>query len=101
MFEVIITVSFDKWLKRLKDVSGKASILQRVRRIGMEGHFGDFKQLTDAVFELRITKGPGYRVYYLQQDRTVILLLGGTKSTQEKDIKKAIAIASEYKVQGI
>jgi putative addiction module killer protein len=96
MPETLITDPFDRWLKRLKDTGGKAAIIQRIRRVELDGHFGDHKQLSDMLFEMRIPKGPGYRVYYLQAGHKTVLLIGGTKKTQTADIKKAMVIADKY-----
>jgi len=87
---------FSKWLLKLKDIRGKVAIIRRVKRL-RAGNFGDHKSVGDKVSELRITIGPGYRVYYTQQkDEIIILLIGGDKSTQSKDIEKAKEIAKEY-----
>lgn len=89
MFIIKQTDSFSKWLKKLKDVKGKVSILRRIDRMRL-GNFGDFKPIANHLFELRIHTGPGYRVYYTQKgDEIIILLLGGDKSSQQDDIKKA------------
>ncbi|MDY0122923.1 type II toxin-antitoxin system RelE/ParE family toxin [Sulfurimonas sp.] len=97
MYLIRQTEIFSKWLHKLKDVSGKVSIIRRIERI-KSGNFGDSKSVGDEVFELRITTGPGYRVYYTKRDdEIVILLLGGDKSTQSKDILKAKQIKEELK----
>ena len=86
------TAKFSQWLTDLKDVKAKAKILTRIRQATL-GHFGDTKPLSDGVSEMRIHFGPGYRVYYAREGRTVYLLLsGGDKSSQNKDIKTAIAM---------
>ena len=96
MYKVKETDHFSKWLLKLKDIKGKVSIIRRVKRIQL-GNFGDHESLGNNVNELRITTGPGYRVYYTQKDSDIILLLiGGDKSTQEKDITKAKEMAKEY-----
>ena len=85
-------VPFDSWLLDLKDVRAKARILIRLKRIEM-GNFGDTKSVGEGGCELRISEGQGYRVYYGRKgNELVILLCGGNKSTQSKDIK----IAKEY-----
>lgn len=79
------------WLRKLRDVQAKAAIIRRLNRLEL-GNFGDFKPLREGVYELRIDTGPGYRVYYAQSGKTVVLLLcGGTKRTQDADIEKAVA----------
>jgi putative addiction module killer protein len=82
-------IPFDDWTSGLKDQRGKQRILARVRRLtfGLEG---DWKSVGEGVRELRISEGPGYRVYYGWDGQTVILLLcGGDKSTQQQDINTA------------
>jgi putative addiction module killer protein len=96
MYEIKEHKLFSKWLLKLKDIRGKVTILRRVKRL-KAGNFGDHKSVGDKVSELRITTGPGYRVYYTQQgDEIIILLIGGDKSAQSKDIEKAKEIAKEY-----
>ena len=91
------TAIFNKWLSKLKDIKGKVSIIRRIERM-KKGNFGDYKGLGDEVSELRITVGAGYRVYYtVKDDEIIILLLGGDKSSQNKDIKKAKELAKELK----
>ncbi|OFZ78641.1 MAG: hypothetical protein A2583_06955 [Bdellovibrionales bacterium RIFOXYD1_FULL_53_11] len=88
---------FGRWLGSLKDAQGKAAIIARIRRIEIAGNFGTYRYLTQGVFELKIAVGQGYRVYFgLQQGFVVLLLLGGNKSTQERDISKATRLWQEY-----
>ena len=88
--------TFNKWLETFKDTVGRARILDRIDRV-RDGNFGDTKPVGDGVFELRFSFSPGYRVYYIRQgDTVVILLCGGDKSSQDKDIKRAKRIAQEY-----
>ena len=96
MYKLKETSYFSKWLVKLKDVKGKISIIRSVKRISA-GNFGDHKSLGDNVSELRITSGPGYRIYYtMKETEVVLLLIGGDKSTQVKDIEKAKNLAKEY-----
>jgi len=96
MYKVKESDLFSKWLVKLKDVQGKVAIIRRVKRV-RAGNFGDHKSLGDKVSELRITTGPEYRVYYTQQgDEIIVLLVGGDKSSQSKDIEKAKEMAKEY-----
>ena len=89
------TDTFSRWLTKLKDIQAKVSILRRIERV-KEGNFGDYKSICADVSELRITTGPGYRIYYTKKDdEIVILLVGGDKSTQSKDIQKAKQLAEE------
>jgi putative addiction module killer protein len=84
---------FDKWLKRLRDERAIGIIARRIDRLHT-GNFGDFKPVGEGVKELRIDTGPGYRVYFVQRGAvTIILLIGGDKSTQQADIAKAQKLA--------
>src|ERR1700716_1949808 len=95
MFEVMRTEAFDKWLKELEDQDGAARITARIARLSM-GNFGDYKPIGDGLSELRIDTGPGYRVYYTRRGKTLYLLLcAGDKSTQQKDIKRALEILGQ------
>lgn len=87
-----------EWLDSLKDKQGQAKILTRIRR-AETGNFGDHKGVGEGISELRITHGPAYRVYYGIDDSgdLIILLVGGDKSTQEKDIEKARSYWQDYK----
>ncbi|RLA71354.1 MAG: type II toxin-antitoxin system RelE/ParE family toxin [Epsilonproteobacteria bacterium] len=96
MFIIKETQIFSKWLLKLKDTRGKVMILRRIKRL-TRGNFGDHKSVGNSVSELRITTGPGYRVYYTQRESEIIvLLIGGDKSSQSKDIEKAKDLAKEY-----
>ena len=97
MLEILQTDEFIKWMKRLRDADARARINVRIRRISLTGNFGDAKPVGDGVYELRIGYGPGYRVHYSQRGNEIILLLiGGDKSSQQKDIDKAKKLNSEY-----
>jgi len=87
---------FETWMQKLKDKRAKAQILIRLDRI-QASNFGDHKSVGNDVYELRITEGKGYRVYYAHEGNTIILLLcGGSKATQSKDIKLAKRYWSDY-----
>ena len=89
------TEEFDDWLENLKDQIGKARILARIRS-AEAGNFGDCEPVGDGVSEMRIHIGPGYRVYYCRSAKVVYLLLcGGDKSSQKKDIREAKRILRE------
>ena len=91
--------TFKKWLKSLKDPVIKARIIARVNRL-LEGLPGDVKPVGQGMSELRLYFGPGYRVYFYQQaDELILLLNGGDKSTQEKDIKTAHRLLDEWRKQ--
>lgn len=90
MFFIEKTQEFDKWFKKLNDLQAKAKILFRIQKLEKDEHFGDCKPVGEGICELRINLAKGYRVYFKEKDgKIIILLVGGDKSTQEKDIKKA------------
>jgi putative addiction module killer protein len=87
------------WLEGLRDGATRARIVARLDRL-KAGLLGDWKSIGNGVFELRIDHGPGYRVYYGQERKALILLLcGGDKSTQAKDIETAYAYWKDYKAR--
>ncbi len=89
---------FTRWIDRLKDSTGKARILKRIKDIREKGHFGDIGPVGDDVWELRFFFGPGYRVYYIREGDTVVILLnGGDKGSQNSDIERAKEIAKDWK----
>lgn len=91
------SVEFDTWLAGLKDKIGRARILHRIRS-AEHGNFGDCEPVGERVSEMRVHAGPGYRVYYLRRASVVyVLLAGGDKSTQKRDIKRAIEMARALK----
>lgn len=93
MYKVLKTVEFDKWLRRLKDFRGKARVLARIRSAEL-GNLGDVRPVGDGVSEMRIFTGPGYRVYFTQKgDEIILLLIGGDKDSQRRDVIKAKEIA--------
>ena len=90
------TEVFDGWFAGLRDRQAAARIKVRIRR-AEEGNFGDCGPVGEGVSEMRIHYGPGYRVYFAQRGmEMVILLAGGDKSTQSKDIKTALKLAQEF-----
>jgi len=92
------TEVFDTWLKALRDLKAKARILARIRS-AEQGNFGDCDSVGEGVFEMRIQVGPGYRVYYCRRQAFIYLLLcGGDKSTQQRDIVRARALLSKLEV---
>ena len=91
------TSIFDEWLALLKDKTGKALILKRIRS-AEAGNFGDCQPVGQGVSEMRVNFGPGYRVYFIRTGGVVYLLLcGGDKSSQQSDIAQAIEIAKLIK----
>ena len=94
MVEVRQTAEFSGWLSDLKDQRAKGKIVARIDRLAL-GNPGDVASVGEGVSELRIHYGPGYRVYFVQRGRVLIVLLcGGDKTTQEQDIKKAKSLAA-------
>jgi putative addiction module killer protein len=90
MFFIEKTTEFDKWLRKLKDLKAKAKILFRIQKIESDGHFGDCKPVGDGISELRVRYAKGYRVYFKEKnEKIIVLLIGGDKSSQQKDIMKA------------
>jgi putative addiction module killer protein len=97
MFELISTRTFDAWIETLRDRQARQRIAARLTRL-QAGNPGDVKALGEGISELRIDYGPGYRIYFTRRGPLIVLLLcGGDKSTQAKDIKKAIAAAKDWK----
>jgi putative addiction module killer protein len=95
MLTVRETEEFSRWLKALRDTKAKAKILVRIQRLAT-GNPGDVKPVGEGISELRIHHGAGYRVYYVQRgEELIILLCGGDKDSQDKDIAKAKEITSE------
>jgi putative addiction module killer protein len=95
MIEVRKTEIFAKWLDGLNDIRARARVLSRIERLGT-GNPGEVAPVGEGVSELRIDYGPGYRVYYKQfGELLVILLAGGNKKTQTKDIKTALRLARD------
>ena len=93
MLELRSTEAYASWLDGLRDVRARARVLVRVERLAM-GNPGDVRPVGEGVSEMRIDYGPGYRVYFKRQDRTVIVLLaGGDKRTQSDDIDVALRLA--------
>lgn len=96
MDQFIRTSAFVEWINNLKDRKGRSAILSRVDRFQDTGNPGDAKPVGGGVSEMRITFGPGYRVYFTVLEDTVILL-GGDKSSQTRDIKIALRYAAIWK----
>jgi len=97
MISIRETDEFANWISSLRDHRAKARILRRIDR-WMVGNAGDVKPVGEGISELRIDYGPGYRVYFLRRGTLlVILLCGGDKRTQDRDISKSKALAKEWK----
>lgn len=94
MYEILKSATFDTWLRGLRDRDARARIEVRIRRLSL-GNSGQFRSLKNGINELKIDYGPGYRVYYTFKGKTLILLLcGGDKSSQSKDVRLATEIAA-------
>jgi putative addiction module killer protein len=97
MIKVIQSPEFQKWHAKLKDIVAQAKIQVRLDRIE-DGNFGDVKPVGAGVSEARIPHGAGYRLYFIQKGASVIVMLGGgDKSSQERDIKKAKELAQQWR----
>lgn len=93
MIEIRKTAHFANWLDNLRDIQAKARVLVRIERLA-SGNAGDVKPIGEGVSEMRVNYGPGYRVYFVQRgSELIILLAGGDKSSQPRDIKAAIRLA--------
>ncbi len=98
MYFIEKTTEFDKWFRKLKDLKAKAKILFRIQKLENEEHFGEWKSVGNGINELKINYSKGYRVYFKEKDgKIIILLIGGDKSTQQKDIEKANAVWKKLK----
>ncbi len=96
MVDLLTTDVFDKWLSRLRDRRARAKILARIRRLSL-GNPGDVRPIGQGISELRIDYGPGYRIYYMQPGRDLVILLwAGDKNTQKRDITLAKAYAAQW-----
>jgi putative addiction module killer protein len=95
LLEVRKTDAFEVWLRGLRDQRGKAKIVARIDRLSL-GNPGDVAPVGEGVSELRIHFGPGYRIYFVRSEKTVMVLLcGGDKGSQERDIARAKSLAAE------
>jgi len=100
MYFIEKTEDFDKWFKKLNDLRAKAKILVRLQKLEKEDHFGNCEPVGEGIRELKVNYAKGYRVYFKEiNGKIIILLIGGDKSTQQKDIKKAKEIWKELKRQ--
>jgi putative addiction module killer protein len=97
MIQIQQTETYVKWFAGVRDRVTRARIDIRIRRLSL-GNAGDTKPVGEGVSELRVDHGPGYRIYFIQRGEVVIVLLaGGDKSTQDKDIRNAKALANDLK----
>ena len=97
MIEILWSDTFNRWLTKLKDRQAAARVLVRIRRLASDNP-GDVRPVGHGVSELRLSYGPGYRIYYLRyQDQLILILAGGDKSSQQADITKAHEIAAQWR----
>ena len=95
IIEIRKTAVFAKWIDKLNDIRARARVQARIERLAM-GNPGDVKPLGEGVSELRIDYGPGYRVYFKKKGlKIIVLLAGGDKRTQSRDIKAALRLARD------
>ena len=93
MIEIRKTATFTKWFDGLRDIRARARVLARIERLAV-GHAGDVKSIGEGVSEMRIDYGPGYRVYFRKHGCSLIILLaGGDKQSQRRDINTALRLA--------
>lgn len=98
MYSILTTEQFDKWFNALRDRKAKTLVQIRIDRME-DGNFGDCQPVGNGVSELRIHHGAGYRIYFKRSGlEIIVLLVGGDKSSQPKDIKMAIALAEELEL---
>ncbi|WP_257297083.1 type II toxin-antitoxin system RelE/ParE family toxin [Endozoicomonas sp. YOMI1] len=98
MYLLKTTAQFEKWLKKLKDKAAKARILAALKLLE-QGHMGDWKLVGSKIAELRIHHGAGYRIYFCRQGNVIFVLLnGGNKASQSRDIEKAKQILKDLEV---
>ena len=97
MFTILRSATFDRWLSGLRDRRAVNRIVARLLA-AEDGHFGDVRPVGDGVSEMRIQHGPGYRVYFITRDAELIILLcGGDKDSQRRDIQRARRMAKEWR----
>ncbi len=96
MYSIIETEAFSDWLNGLKDTGTRVRLIKRLQRAGL-GNLGDVKPVGEGVYEMREFFGPGWRMYYMQRGDVLLLMLGGgDKSSQQRDIERAIQLAKEF-----
>ena len=97
VFTILRSATFDRWLRRMRDRQAINRIVARLLAVE-DGLLGDVRPVGDSVSEMRIQYGPGYRIYFIkQQTKLVILLCGGIKDSQRRDIQKAKRMAREWR----
>ena len=97
MMQIIQSETFNKWATGLRDLQARALVASRLLRLS-QGTANDIAALGDSLFELRLHAGPGYRIYFIREGATVVVLLsGGTKGSQARDILKAKHLAHQWR----
>lgn len=96
MPEVIESATFRRWIRSLRDRSAVARINARLRNVSL-GNVGDARPVGGGLFEMRVHHGPGYRLYFLREGATVVLLCGGDKGSQRRDIERAGRLAEDWR----
>ena len=96
MPEVVESATFKRWVRGLRDRIAVARINARLRNVSL-GNIGDARPVGGGIFELRVHHGPGYRIYCLREDATVVLLCGGDKGSQQRDIERAGKLAKDWR----
>ena len=96
MPEVFESATFKRWIRGLRDRSATARINARLRNVSL-GNVGDARPLGGGLFEMRVHHGPGYRIYFLQEDAMIVLLCGGDKGSQQRDIERAGKLARDWR----
>lgn len=96
MIEVIESTTFKRWIRDLRDRAAVARINARLRNVSL-GNFGDVRSVGGGISEMRVHHGPGYRLYFLREGDTVVLLSGGDKDSQQRDIERARRVVMEWR----
>ena len=96
MTEVVESATFKRWIRGLRDRSAIARVNARLRNVSL-GNVGDARPVGGGMFEMRVHHGPGYRIYFLREDATVVLLCGGDKGSQQRDIERAGKLAKDWR----
>ena len=96
VIQVIESATFKRWIRGLRDRAAVARINARLRNVSL-GNAGDAKPVGDGLFEMRVHHGPGYRLYCLREGVTVVVLCGGDKAGQQRDIERARRVAEDWR----
>ncbi len=96
MIDIIEGATFKRWIRGLRDRSAVARINARLRNVSL-GNFGDTGPVGGGISEMRVHHGPGYRLYFIREGRTVVLLCGGDKGSQRRDIENAGRLAADWR----